>query len=205
MKKNILLILISAFALVGCNFDLGFINIGENQKNTGKTVNNSENTTQNPQISEVTKTIYTSGESIEYFASSPGVTANSNLLSGVDAAKRLEKCLKDQLNNNKYLSSAIFTNVNSANFGTTGYQIIQLGSGKNDGSFEWNCASKIYNVEIKGYLYDEEVQLKINNESLTFSDTGTASLSISSGATKLTIASICGRVHIESLKLTWKS
>ena len=56
MKKNVLLILLSAFALTGCELDLGFIKIGEqqeevveNQKSSENLEENSKNQEENPQ------------------------------------------------------------------------------------------------------------------------------------------------------------
>ena len=49
MKKNILLVLLSASLLAGCNVDLGFIKVGDNSNNQTESQQNNENSQEKPQ------------------------------------------------------------------------------------------------------------------------------------------------------------
>ena len=219
MKKNILLLLLSVGLLSGCTLDLGFIKLGGTSSESKENGKNNEKTPENPKENVLTTTIYTSGEEIANFATTVGVKAETDLLSGHDAAVRLENCLKAQVTNSKCITSAWFKNVNSASYGTSGsYAIIQLGSGQdNTGIFKWNSSAKIYKAVVNAYAFvntdnvDEDAHLDVNGESFKLHEENDPAEKLtivtkefSSGTNELVLTSVDGRLFIESLTLTWK-
>lgn len=180
MKKNILLVLLSAALLTGCELDLGFIKFAndgskeseQQQKQEENNQNSQENQGENENKPEgsgeqqgqpgdvYTALINTSGAAISAVATKSGVSIDTTLLSGAEKAELFKTALKNQL---QY--DACLTSITCVNLYTAVWQdvcMIQIGSGNpakgnlKSGTFTWNSSAKIYKVEIDAQCYSKE-------------------------------------------------
>ena len=169
MKKNVLLILLSAFMLTGCELDLGFIKFGsydnteqkedqnnqnsqekpdENQNSSG---NNGSSTGDNtggdkPELTnEYTAIVATSGTA---FAAKFSGGSHFDTQSKVDTLKDF---FKGQLEYNGLISSLACTNLHSQAFND--YTYLQFGSGSGSGALAWTSSVDILKVEVTALCY----------------------------------------------------
>lgn len=163
MKKNILLVLLSASLLAGCNLDLGFIKVGDNSNNQTENQQNNENSQEKPQEngnnnnnsnennnnqqspelideSGYTATLSTSGSS---FASqfSPGSHFDTE-----QKRANLKEYLSSQLQYSELINTIACTNLHSQTYQET---YLQFGSGTGVGALAITSNVKIYKVEVK--------------------------------------------------------
>ena len=185
MKKNILLILLSATLLSGCELDISiqrfFGLIKEEPKEQQKEEENNENSQENQENNEnsgeeqhggeeeqkpsagqkYTVKISTSGTAISGLATSAGVQVDTNLSSGAANSEKLTNCLKSQVQFEECISSAYFEKINTAVWDKV--CMIQIGTGNpvkdnfNPGTFKINSKAKIYNVAIEAQCYSKEL------------------------------------------------
>ncbi len=182
MKKNILVILLSAAFLTGCELDLGFIKIGKqeskepeaeqkqeennqnSQENQGENGNNEKpeggeegGNEQQPETheNEYTATISTYGSEISDFATSAGVQVDTDLSSGAGNATKLTNCLKAQLEHAECLTSTWFEKINTAEWDEK--CIVQIGTG-NPSKSNFNPGTFKWNSSVKIYRVEITAQ-----------------------------------------------
>ena len=224
MKKNILLILLSCFALTGCELDLGFFKLGKETENTPKTPENPEENKEiedddptDEQIGEYTVTIplcgpefssITSGQAGYVFADHPDVL-DTYCASKLDATNMLSGITFENLN------TAVYKNVLYLSLGTGYYANNKF----KEGIFTWTSPLPIHKVEIQGKAYskldnngatDIQSVVWIDNTSLSLecaSDedptSDTLCVEYENGTQSFTLKSTGSRVMLESLKITW--
>ena len=191
MKKNILVILLSAALLTGCELDLGFFKIGgdqpketeteqkqeqnnqNSQENQGENGNNENheggeqggNGQQHEQSGDVyTATVNTSGSAISTVAVSSGVSIDSSLASGYKKADALRDALKAQLQYESCLASINCLTLSTAVW--NGDCIIQIGTG-NPASDKFNSGTFTWNSSAKIYKVEIIAQCYSKDEGAT--------------------------------------
>ena len=176
MKKNILVILLSAALLAGCELDLGFIKIGKeiptepeteqkeeekkenSQENQGENGNNEQpeggeqggNEQQQPEQTgdAYTALVNTNGKAIETVAVSSGVSIDTSLSSGAAKAELFQTALKAQLEYESCLTSITCLTLNTAVW--DGVCMIQIGTG-NPAKNKFNPGTFTWNSSAKIY------------------------------------------------------
>ena len=168
MKKNILLLLLSAAFLTGCEVDLGFIKFGSDKSKESETEHNqnqnNENSQENqgenqnpggnegePQGGEEQQTPSTvEGEYVATIATSGSSFASQfsdrTQLGNDSGIQNLKAFIEGQLEHSNLLTSLQCSTMQALNYKDT--RILQIGSGSTTGSFVWTSATtKIYKVE----------------------------------------------------------
>lgn len=178
MKKNILLVLLSASLLSGCELDIavkrffGLIkeepqqqedNKENNQENQGNSGENDKTDggegegqqggegegEQKPNAGdEYVATISTYGSSISSFATSGGVQVDTDLSSGANNAAKLTACLQAQVKYEECLSGTWFSKINTAIWDNA--CIVQVGTG-NPAKDNFNSGTFTWNSTAKIY------------------------------------------------------
>ena len=164
MKKNILLVLLSASLLAGCNVDLGFIKVGDNSSNQTENQQNNENSQEKPQEngnnnnnsnennnnqqspeligeSGYTATLLTSGSS--FATKFPGGSHIDN----ETKKQQLTDYLSSQLEYSGLIESLTCTLLNTQTYDNETY--MQFGSQNGVGGLGFTSGLKIYKVEVK--------------------------------------------------------
>jgi len=164
MKKNILLILLSAGLLAGCSLS-DIISFGkkdnsssdnETTDNNQQTGNNNNNNNTNKNTKTLTVNFFGSNLSSDWTA--PGVKMDCTLLSSNSQNEKLVNCTFAQVNDTSLLSELFFTELNTAFYETSGL-VIQVGNGSGDdfksGTLTWTSTKKIVTVDVVGQCYSK--------------------------------------------------
>ena len=180
MKKNILLVLLSAALLTGCELDLGFVKLGGNQNNGFQSEekqnesnqnsqenhgNSEENQQQNNEnqpkddlTQEYTLKINTSGQDFRGIATQAGVQMDDK--SYKDNADKLKDYFDSKLEYANLLTGLSCTKLNTAEWESVCYLCIGTGYHGNGnfakGALSWTSGVKIYKVEIEAMAYAKD-------------------------------------------------
>ena len=186
MKKNILLILLSAALMTGCNVDLGFIKIGGGKTSEltteEKQDQNNENSQEKPQENqntdgnkpedqsqnqdppkpalegEYTVEILFTGSAFKAIFPKDGNNIDNK--EHAENKKKLFDYCSSYLEKDGLLESFSCTKLNTAIYGSS--TILTIGTGYyakdmfNPGTLTWNSKVSIYKVEIKAQAYFKE-------------------------------------------------
>lgn len=185
MKKNILLILTSCFALTGCELNLDFLNFGkqknttiqnelsnedENPKNTENTVDNEENNNNNTPpvdpIDPVDPVDPIEPQIGQYTVTIPFCGSEfSKITSGqagyvfADHPDVLQNYCASKLDATNMLKSITFENLNTAKYKNELYLSVGTGYYANDkfkeGLFKWTSLLPLHKVVIKAKAYSK--------------------------------------------------
>lgn len=185
MKKNILVILLSATLLTGCEVDLGIIKIGGDQTKEPATEQKQEEQNQNSQENQGEN--QSSGENQQQGGGEQGGGEQGGggqqhtdpleqeytatvLTSGTQFAtlfpggshfdteskkEALFNFLDDQLEYKNLISSIVCDNLHTQKYDSATY--MSFGSQNGSGSFKWNSLVKIYRVEVTVQSYAKYV------------------------------------------------
>lgn len=213
MKKNILLVLLSALLVTGCSYDKGDLRDPDGEGGGG-----GDNP---PPAGDVTKTFSTSTDALsQIFGARVGFVGSNN----ASNVENLENSFRTTAGNDDCLKSLGFTGyVQTLDCGDHANEVyLCLGSRNSSGTMKWNSIAKITKVEFtvlnyyKTFDYEPYVSLDSNaafkidsdTHSLAMTETvaptkQTFSKEYADGTTSFTVSSDSGRVLIDSFKITW--
>ena len=186
MKKNILLVLLSAALLTGCEFDITLQRLFSGKKKEQETQQNNENSQEKPQENqqsnenqggeqpgnegqeqggneqnnkeEYTVTIKTSGSDFSGIATQAGVQMDDSNYS--ENAGKLKTYFESKLEHENLLTAISCTKLNTAVWKNVCYLCVGTGYFANDafqsGIIHWTSGKSIYKVEIKAMAYAKE-------------------------------------------------
>ena len=232
MKKNILLVLLSCFALSGCKFDLSQLKFWESKNNSQESSNNKgEGETIDPvdpndphdhQAGSYWSTINLSGSDLASFTSGqPGFQFDD--VNHPNNVAALQNYCASKVDGTNMLTQINCSNCNTGVFNSTLYFCLGTGYYVNgafkEGLFKWTSLLDLHSVEIKCMAYskldnngstDGQSVVWIDDTSLSLETPTDASPTIHtlkkdypSGTQSFSIKSTGSRVFIESITIVW--
>ena len=182
MKKNILLILLSAALLTGCEFDITLQrlfsgknseeetqqkeenngnsqenhgNSGENEGSSGESEGNEQGGEQSGGENQTyTTQVFVSGNNFKSVATAQGVSMDTTLSSGNNGATKLINCINEQLDNKDLLKQFECKKLNSAVWDSDCMLAFSNGS-FDEAWIKWTSKVNIYKVEINVQCYSK--------------------------------------------------
>ena len=193
MKKKVLLILSSVFALAGCELDITLArlfgkdgtdqtddqapanypgnpgeNDGSNTSSTDGTTPSEDNTKDELNVQEYTAKINLSGSDFSEYATDASVQADKDSYPG-NQTKLKEYC-DSKLEYQNLIKSLECTKLNTAKWGGVVYLCVGTGNYRDDrfnnGIFKWTSGEKIYKVSIEAQAYAKEIPNQASNVDL---------------------------------------
>ena len=193
MKKNVLLILASVFALTGCEFDITLSRLfgkddseqtddqkpENSQEKPANTDNSTEQTTDGTtpsqvtpkddmNVQEYTAKINFSGSDFSVYGTDASVQADKESYPG-NQTKLKDYCYS-KLEYENLITNLECTKLNTAKWGGVVYLCVGTGYYVNEefknGIFNWTSGEKIYKVSIEAQAYAKEISNKPSNVDL---------------------------------------
>lgn len=194
MKKNILLILLSAALLTGCEFDITLQRLFGGKDKEQETQQKEENSQEKPEENQqsgdnedqqpsgdqggnggggnqqggeeqgIVKTVNFSGSVFSVVGTSGGVSIDTSLSSGANGAQHLKECIESQLND-----SSLFTGMTALKLNTAPYDskaILCIGTG-NPAKDDFNPGTFTWNSNKKIYKVELSAQCYIKDQGAT--------------------------------------